>query len=406
MKNYLIILITAVLSVSLAGQGVDNWKVLAERYAGKNRNQALMAALVQNGKVEYYAFGQISREVGAPPDENTLFEIGALTEVFTTTLMTKLAMEGDFDLSKPIREFLPEDTDAPLFQPQKCVELVLPTSAGGAPQRILSCTPDPLSDEISVALCDLATHSSGLPNSGIGLYDWHPIGLAYRLTGPRPGFDRAAFFRKLAECPLKTMPGSEYRFSNMGIALIGHLLSEARGEPFDVLLEKELLQPLGLNDTRFQMTTAQQNHFAPGFSDKGKPVDHWNFEGMSPAAGLKSSAHDLAAFVVANLRNDNSRWAAVMEQAQQARIDVFFPGLTRPTQAGYGWLISTLSPESNQPVVWMYGGTEGFRAFIGFIKEHGLGIVLLSNSANEIRELGFSMLSDLYGAHLQAGGGK
>nr|HQU58634.1 hypothetical protein [Saprospiraceae bacterium] len=82
MKNYLIILTTALLSVSLAGQEVYNWKALAERYASKNRNQALMAALVQNGGVEYYGFGQISRELGGPPDENTLFEIGALTEVF------------------------------------------------------------------------------------------------------------------------------------------------------------------------------------------------------------------------------------------------------------------------------------------------------------------------------------
>lgn len=403
MKRYPMMAVAVFLAILAAGQGSAEWKALAESYARKNHNQPLVVAVVRDGQATYYSFGLLSREKALPPDENTIFEIGALSGVFTTTLMVKEAMEGRFELSQPIRDFIPEDIDAPLFQPQKCVEVVLPASPGGQARRILSCTPDPLGDEVCMALCDLATHTSGLPNSGTGLYDWHPIGTAFRLTGPRPGFTREAFYRQLADYPLKAMPGAGYRFSNLGIALIGHLLSEINGRPFDALLTDELLLPLGINDVSFQLSPAQQERLARGHNDKGKAVPYWNFDAMAPAAGLKASARGLAVFVQANLRNDNSRWALAMEQAQQARVDVSFPGLTRPTQAGYGWLISQLSPESNQPVVWMYGGTEGFRAFAGFIKDQGLGVVVLSASAAEASELGFSILETIYEGSMPEG---
>lgn len=369
---------------------------LAAAHTKKGRNPGLVVALVEGNQVYYQGYGQVSRHEAASPDEHTLFELGALTGVFTTTLMTQQAMEGKFGLGNPINPYLPKGADAPAFHPQRCVEVVLPVNPSGRPERILSCTPDPLGEEVCIAFCDLATHTSGLPNSGHGLYDWHPIGTAAYLQGPREGFAKRDLYFQIAEYPLRAQPGSGFHFSNIGIALAGQLLSDMNGLPFEELLEQELLRPLGMNNTFFHLPAGQSGRLAQGYDSKGKPAPHWTFDGLAPAAGLKSTAQDLAAFVMANLKTGDSRRSAVMEQAQQARVDVKFPGLLRPTEAGYGWLISKLTPQSNQPVVWMYGGTAGFRAFIGFIKDARIGVVLLSNSAGDIRELGFEMLEKQY----------
>jgi len=395
MKYFLAILFLWLVSITSAQfpPGVDG---LAAAHVKKGRNPGLVAAVAEGGHIYYKGYGQISRSNAATPDEHTLFELGALTSVFTTTLMAKESMAGRFDLSEPINAYLPKGADAPAFQPQRCIEVILPTNPTQPPQRILSCTPDPLGDEICIAFCDLATHTSGLPNSGHGLYDWHPIGTAGFLTGPRAGFGKLEFYNQLAAYPLKGQPGRSYHYSNIGIALAGHLLSDLNGLPFETLLAQELLLPLGMKDTRMQLSPELAQRLAQGHDSKGRAVGRWDFDGLAPAAGLKSTASDLAIFINANLAKDDSQLSAVMEQAQQARVDVEFPTLIRPTEGGYGWLISRLSPESNQQVIWMYGGTAGFRAFMGFIKDARIGIVLLSNSANDIRELGFEMITQLY----------
>ncbi|MCB0586341.1 MAG: beta-lactamase family protein [Phaeodactylibacter sp.] len=368
----------------------------AEAYVRKGRNPGLAVALVVDGQVKYKGFGRISRQEARPPGENTIFELGALTSVFTTTLMAEESIEGRFDMSSPIDPYLPHGADAPAFQPQRCVEVTLPTNPSRNPERILSCTPDPLGEKVCIAFCDLATHTSGLPNSGLGLYDWHPIGTAAFLQGPREGFTKRDFYFKVAEYPLKTQPGSSFHYSNIGIALAGHLLSDMNGISYEELLVKRLLGPLRMEDTRIHLSDGQKERLAQGHDAKGRPAPLWDFDGLAPAAGLRSTAKDLAVFLLANLKEDGSRLSAAMEQAQQARVDVEFPGLLRPTEAGYGWLISKLTPQSNQPVTWMYGGTAGFRSFLGFIKDAGIGVVLLSNSASDIRELGFEMLEELY----------
>ena len=63
--------------------------------------------------------------------------------------------------------------------------------------------------------------------------------------------------------------------------------------------------------------------------------------------------------------------------------------------AGYGWFVSILSEESNLPVNWMSGGTGGFRSFMAFNKDRNMAIVILSNSANPVEEMGFEILEYL-----------
>lgn len=394
--KHLPIIILLFLSSAAFSQIPEGIGELAESHIRKGRNPGLVVALVYGGQAHYKGYGLASRNASIVPDENTFFELGALSGIFTTTLLTKQAMEGKFSLGSPIDPYLPRGADAPAFQPQRCVEVLLPANPSGRPERILSCTPDPLSEKVCIAFCDLATHTSGLPNSGLGLYDWHPIGTVTTLEGPKEGFTKRDFYFKIAEYPIKHQPGSSYSFSNIGIALAGHLISDMNGLEYEELLEKELLHPLGMKDTRIHLTAGQRSRMALGHDNRGKPAPYWVFDGMASAAGLKSTAKDLAVFLLANLQTKDPHLSAVMEQAQQARVDVNFPGLTRPTEAGYGWLISKLTPSSNQPVIWMYGGTGGFRAFTGFIKDSRIGVVLLSNSASDIRELGFDMLEELY----------
>lgn len=396
MNNGLFI-ISFILALLLSGAGESMAQVprqgeiegLAQNHVKRGRGRVLAVGVIYEDQVMAKGFGDLGPTLPGAPGENTLFDLGAVTSVFTTTLMMQESMRGKFDISESIQGYLPQDVNAPFFHPIKCVEITLP---GQPLRRIVSCSPDPMAEEICIGFCDLASHTAGLPNSLEGFYVWNPFVEERAMPAGLQDCSREELFLRLKEVELNTAPGLEFRYSNLGIALLGHLLSDMTGKSYDELLEQNITGLLGMNDTRLALTADQESRLVPSQTPRGRRIVRRQMTGMAPAAGLKSSLKDMLIFLQANLHAKDKKLAAAFEQVHQARIDVRFPGVSKNTQAGYGWIISLLSEESNLPVVWINGGANGCRAFIGFNKDKNMGVVLLSNAPGPVTELGFQML--------------
>lgn len=363
-----------------------------QAFADAQRPSAVSIAIIRNGQVTYHHFGQISKADHSTPDEQTLYEIGALSGVFTTTLMLRLSDEGLFNPEREINAYLPDSLSPPRFQPQRCAVVVLP---GNPVRRIMSCSNDRSRASVCITGCDLASHVSGLPNSGLGLYDWHPIGKAAFLTGPTTGLGNAELLQKLGEAPFKSEPGHSYHFSNAGIALLGMAMESATNQRYEDLLQQHILRPLGLQDTKVAISAEQRTRLAEGHNNRGRRTDNWHFKTLAPAGGLKSTTADLADILNAYL-NPEKNWENTMLEGQQARADVSFPTLEYSTQAAYGWLVSYLPEPKPRLAVWMNGGTAGYSAFAGFVKDKQIGVVVLTAQAgSEATQLGMDLLKQL-----------
>ncbi|MBV6654322.1 MAG: serine hydrolase, partial [Mameliella sp.] len=179
-------------------------------FANSQHPSALSIAIIKDGHITYHHFGRLSRKNKQQPDEHTLYEIGALSGVFTSTLMLRLSEKGIFNPEQEIADYLPDHLTPPIFQPQRCTEVIL---SGTPIRRIMSCSNDMSRASVCITGCDLASHVSGLPNSGLGIYDWHPIGKAAYLTGPKPGFDETQLVQTLNESDFKAEPGRNYHYS-------------------------------------------------------------------------------------------------------------------------------------------------------------------------------------------------
>ena len=191
MKKMLLSLTAALLFLpGLAAQPLNE---RLQEFADAQRPSAVSIAIIKDGQVAYHHFGQLSKADRSTPDEHTLYEIGALSSVFTTTLMLRLADEDLFNPEREINAYLPDSLSPPRFQPQRCAEVVLP---GNPVRRIMSCSNDRSRASVCITGCDLASHVSGLPNSGLGLYDWHPIGKAAFLTGPNTRLSNAELLQQ------------------------------------------------------------------------------------------------------------------------------------------------------------------------------------------------------------------
>ncbi|MGH3173846.1 MAG: serine hydrolase domain-containing protein, partial [Streptosporangiaceae bacterium] len=215
---------------------------------------SLAWAVVRDGDKAVGGFG------GAGPE--TSFQIGSVTKVFTALVLADMAERGEVHLSDPAARYLPG--------------------------RVT----------VGPTLADLATHTSGLPRLPRGLLPsalLHP-GDPYARY-PAGGLVRDAR-RALRAAPPAGSAQRPYVYSNFGFGLLGYLLGQAAGTPYETLVTTRICAPLGLPGTAF--TPPAPPWTAQGHR-RGRPVRDWRLSAMAGAGGLYSTAADLARFLYACL---------------------------------------------------------------------------------------------------------
>ena len=391
--SLLLIFSGSVFSQKTIAEHVDN---LGNKYVKKRKNHGLVIGIIYANETSVNAYGEISKTDKTVPNANSIFEVGAATSVFTTTLMQLQADRNKFQQDDPVHLYLDLETNIPAYHPLKCVNVdLVPNISDGnqevGQREIYRCYEDPMGKPECITFCDLAAHISGLPHSPKEWFKWKAIG-KNKLGNDFKDFTIEKYFTRLQSLKLEYVPGTKYIHSDFGIALLGNAMSKISGLSYEQLLTQELLKPLGMENTRLTFPQDTELQIVPGHNRKGRQVASWNFDAMAPAAGLKTSMKDLLTFVNANLNPPSKKFENAFAETQQSKVNVMFGKGGRFTSMGYGWYTSTLTEESNLPVVWINGGTGGFRSFIGFIKDTNTAVVILSNSANGVDEMGFEIL--------------
>ena len=397
--SMLLILVSLFVGLHLSAQTTDFQKAAtaARKHVKKNANHSLVIGIIQDGKTRVLSYGQLNKTNKVRPDGNTMFEIGSVSSVFTTSLMKLESQNNLFKMEDRIQDHFRDGVEVPNFQHYFCTKVTYnePMMVDEMDREIVNCRPDPMRGKACITFCHLASHSSGLKNNPKGLFSWNPIRIAKQKKDPYVDFTKEELYGNMRKMELPSEPGRFFRFSNWGIAVLGNLVADIANEPYEDLLEKKILNPLKLSDTRITLTAEQKERIAVGHDRKGRIIEPWHFKSMAPAVGMKSSANDLMKFVQANIYTTNVELEDAFAHVQGAQVDLHERKLDRPTQMGYGWFTSTLNESTNLPVQWISGGTGGYRAFIGFIKDTETGVVVLSNSANDIDEIGFLVLEGL-----------
>ena len=312
--------------------------------------EAHLAPLVSRGEVPSLAWAVVRDEDtaaggfgGAGPA--TIFQVGSVTKVFTALLLADMAERGEVHLSDPAASYL--SGPAPLGSAP------LDSGQPGSGQPGL------------VTLADLATHTSGLPRLPRDLF-------LSALPHPADPYARYSVARlvRAARRALRTgSPGSPYAYSNFGFGLLGYLLGQAAGTPYETLVTTRICVPLDLSDTTFAVTDPRR---AARGHRRGRPVPDWRMGALAGAGGLYSTAADLARFLRACL----TAAPAALEPAIRA---TFTP--RRPIPGGEIGLAWHHTRRGDRTIAWHNGMTGGFSAMVALDPERGLGVAALANTA-------------------------
>ena len=323
-------------------------EVLRERVEIGKTNQSVVVGIIDEKGTRFTSYGKTDNNAAAKDsDENTVFEIGSATKVFTGTLLAEAVRRGEVGLSDPISKYLPKTVKTP--------------TRGGK----------------EITLLDLATQSSGLPRLPGNFAPKNP-------QNPYADYTIEQMYDFLSKYDLPRDIGASYEYSNFGTGLLGHILSLRAKMSYEDLVKTRILKPLEMNDTTVTLSPALKARTARGFDENGDATALWDMPTLVGAGGLRSTAKDLAKFVRANLNLTKTNLADAFTAARKPQREA-----GANMKIGLNWHI--LAGSAGE-IIWHNGGTGGFHSFIGFAPAQKRGIVVLTNSTESIDDIGFNFL--------------
>lgn len=268
------------------------------------------------------------------------FHIGSVTKLFTVELYAESVRRGEVAADTTLGSLLP---------------------MGGSPAAL-------------VTLDELAHHESGLGEWGADdQYDQGPGAWWTRRIShgePREHTTTDQLFERARRDRL-TGRGN-YRYSNIGIALLGHALAAAAETPYRELLRVRLLKPLNMRGT--EIPEAGELNPPRGLEADGTHAPVWQLGAYEPAGGAVSTLMDLGLF---------ARYLASTEPPG--------PGIDPGRTAHRGFRVTGLD---GRRMLSKVGTVAGFQAIILVDPEAGRAVVMLSDSWNSILDAAKALMSE------------
>ncbi len=288
--------------------------------------------VVRDGQVVHAkAYGMANLEDAAPARTDTYYRLASITKQFTATAVLLLARDGRLTLDTPLTAVLP---DFPAY---------------GS----------------TITLRHLLTHTSGVPD-----YEaFVPDSQSWQLQ------DRDVLAILARTEGTSFLPGSAYRYSNSGYALLALVVERVSGKRFARFLHDRIFDPLGMAGTvAFERGISTVPNRAFGYTVAASGITRTDQSPTSAVlgdGGVYSSVEDLAKWDGALTRGSILDSALWVEATTPARLTD-----GSATEYGFGWITDRYRGRLRH---WHNGETRGFTNAIMRFPDDRLTIVILTN---------------------------
>ncbi|SDK81404.1 serine hydrolase domain-containing protein [Streptomyces indicus] len=305
-------------------RALDHRVALAQ---AQGRAPSVVAAVVRDGEIVWE--GAATSVDGHGPDGDVQYRVGSITKTFTAVLVMRLRDEGLLGLGDPVEKHLPG------------------TGLG----------------EVTVG--QLLAHTGGLAAETPGAW-WERT----------PGSERPTLAHVLGEEPFLHPVGRRHHYSNPGYTVLGALVEKLRGAPWEDVLRREVLEPLGLTRTSAQPQPPAAGGWAVHpWADVMMPEQVEDLGLMAPAGQLWSTTRDLARFAVFLAQGDDRVLSAATVREMRAPAA---PAEDGDWEGGYGLGVQ-LFRRGGRTLAGHSGSLPGFLACMVFSVDEGLAAIALAN---------------------------
>ncbi|MBX3728329.1 MAG: beta-lactamase family protein [Candidatus Sumerlaeia bacterium] len=305
-----------------------------------------IAMVADDGRVIFEkSYGYANEEWGMRPDRHTKFRLASITKQFTALMILQLAEEGKLSLDDTITKHLPwyrQDTGS------------------------------------RITIHQLLTHTSGIPNYS----DFS----GFFSTGPsRMHYEMREFVEKYCSNDLASEPGESYAYCNSGYYILGAILEEIEGKPWEQVVDERIAQRGGMPDTGAYSHTRLMPRRAQGYRRDSdgtlQPTGHQDMTIWRAAGSMYSTGQDMLQWDRALRENLllGAEWKEKMFSRQRGSY-------------GYGVNVIRIENPSGETIRYMghSGSYAGFNNYFCHFPDTGEAVVLLNNGGrteiNAIRD--------------------
>ncbi|HRX77876.1 MAG TPA: serine hydrolase [Pirellulaceae bacterium] len=295
-------------------------------------DQPGVAVLVsRDGKVLYSSgFGSANVEEKVPITSETKFRIGSVTKQFTAAAILKLQEAGKLSVQDTLDKFIPDY---------------------------------PRGDEVT--LHHLLTHTSGIKS-----YTSKPA-FYQDVTNP---IEPEALIDSFKQDAFDFDPGQKWSYCNSGYFLLGYIVGQVSGKPYDQYLQETFFAPLGMKDTGVHTPNLNLTNEAHGYSfSDGRFVDalNWHMSRAGGAGAIYSTVEDL------NRWNEGIFGGRVL--TSESLKSAFTKVKTKEgnNNYGYGWF---MGGQRGLRTISHGGGLQGFSSYLTRFPDQNLTIAILHNA--------------------------
>ncbi len=322
--------------------------------------QGVSIGVVDHDRTWTHSYGTLAESVPTTPNENTIYEIGSISKVFTGVLLAHAVGEG---------------------------EVTLGTSIGEIETSLLHSNPTLAS---GIQLRHLSTHASGLPRMPD---NWKPA----NTHQPYEDYDRELMMQYLATAKPTSEPGKPSGYSNFAVGLLGELLATKAGTTYESLLKQRIVDPLAMTSTSVRVSAENRPRVAPPHQASGAADHEWAFDAFAGAGAIHGTTSDMLRFIDAHLHPLESPAQQPLARAIELAWQQHLPAADGGFAMGLGWHIAR-----DGETRWHNGQTGGYHSMMLISRRLECGVIVLSNSASaEIDALGESIIQLLAGAKVE-----
>ena len=221
----------------MSAERLERITAMTQRYVDENKLAGVVTLVARDGKIVHFeAVGNRGAEDDRPMTKDALFRIFSMTKPITAVAAMMLYEEGKFQLSDPVSDFVPE-----------LKELNVMVDGELKPA------------ENPMTMLHLLTHTGGL---SYGFNPQDPIDKLYNEAQIWTSKDLDEFAERIAKLPLAFEPGARWHYS-VAVDITGLVVQRLSGMPFDVFLKERIFDPLGMDDTFFNVPADKLDRLLP-----------------------------------------------------------------------------------------------------------------------------------------------
>lgn len=314
---------------------INEYRELIKSEMPKNNIAGLSIALVdKNGIIWAEGFGYENLEDSLKATENSIYCIGSITKLFTGTAMMQLAENNKIDIDKPVTKYVPE-----------------------LKMKSLNSSIDSITTRLII------THHSGFPSDLLGV------------NSDRENYKNVVNY--LNEQYTAFPPHYLRIYSNIGYCFLGYEIEKISHSDYRDYISRNIFVPLGMKSSFFSDGSGSLKNVSRTYNYQKEQKDE-SYMWIIPAGGIYSSVKDMGMFIQSWLQDKSPllKTETINSIFKPQNTNVSF---NLGSEYGLGW---DLKKTKYNYIAEHGGATLYYRAQIAVNRSAGLGVIILSNSAN------------------------